>query len=286
MSHSKVICTKALDTQPERARRSRPAPPGTGRQLLTTGGGAAPAAGGLLHTGDSLAIRLFDLSVCLLVLPLALPLGAIIALLIYIDSPGAVLYRSTRIGRDGHPFQMLKFRKMRHAATGGPLTLTDDERFTPIGSFLALTKLDELPQLWNVIRGEMHLVGPRPEVPEFVARYPHEYREILCALPGITGPAAVEYASESHLLAVQRDPMGYYTEQIMPRKLEIDLHYIRNRTLASDVVLLLRTTLVPLTKVLSRSLHSPRARRAEAFLLLSGCALLVFAFALASSSGG
>jgi lipopolysaccharide/colanic/teichoic acid biosynthesis glycosyltransferase len=289
---------KAIDAQPAQARNPRPASPtaggqgprtectaqATGRQILTTGG-PAPAASGLAHAGDSLAIRIFDLGVCLLLLPLALPLAAVIALLIYIDSPGSVLFRSTRIGRDGYPFQMLKFRKMRRAATGGPLTLGDDERFTPIGSFLSLTKLDELPQLWNVIRGEMHLVGPRPEVPEFVARYPREYREILCALPGITGPAAVEYASESHLLAVQQDPMSYYTEQLMPRKLEIDLQYIRSRTLASDIGLLLRTALVPLAKVLRGPLHNPRARRIEAWVLLSGCALLALVFALASSSG-
>jgi lipopolysaccharide/colanic/teichoic acid biosynthesis glycosyltransferase len=275
---------RVTDAQPAQARAPRRASPATGRQLLSTGG-PAPAAGELLHTGDSPAIRAFDLCVCLLVLPLVLPLGAVIALLIYLDSPGSVLYRSTRIGRDGHPFQMLKFRKMRRSAAGGPLTMGDDERFTPIGRFLSLTKLDELPQLWNVVRGEMHLVGPRPEVPEFVARYPREYREILCALPGITGPAAVEYASESHLLAVQRDPMGYYTEQIMPRKLEIDLHYIRTRTLASDIGLLLRTAFVPLAKVLRSSRHSQRARRVEAFLLLGSCAVLAFAFALASASG-
>jgi lipopolysaccharide/colanic/teichoic acid biosynthesis glycosyltransferase len=258
--------------------------PATGRQVLTSGL-PAPAAGRLTTMGDSLAVRIFDLGVCLFLLPLVLPIGAVIALLIYIDSPGSVFYRSTRIGRDGYPFQMLKFRKMRRTACGGPLTLGDDERFTPIGSFLSLTKLDELPQLWNVIRGEMHLVGPRPEVPEFVARYPREYREILCALPGITGPAAVEYASESHLLAIQQDPMGYYAEQIMPRKLEIDLQYIRNRTLASDVSLLLRTALVPLAKVARSSLHNQHTRRIEACLLLGGCALLAFAFALASSSG-
>lgn len=277
------MSVKAIDGDTTAAQSPR-ARTATGRQMLTTGG-PAPTTGGLAPAGDSLAIRIFDLSVCLLVLPLALPIGAIIALLVYIDSPGSVFYRSTRIGRDGYPFQMLKFRKMRRTATGGPLTLCDDERFTPIGSFLSLTKLDELPQLWNVIRGEMHLVGPRPEVPAFVARYPHEYREILCVMPGITGPAAVEYASESHLLALQHDPMRFYAEQIMPRKLEIDLQYIRSRTLASDVSLLLRTAIVPLTKVLGSSLRNPHARRIEACLLLGGCALLVLAFALASSSG-
>jgi lipopolysaccharide/colanic/teichoic acid biosynthesis glycosyltransferase len=275
---------KTIDAEPANGQAPQPMSPATGRQVLTSGL-PAPGAGRLVSVGDSLAVRLFDLGVCLFMLPLILPVGMIIALLIYIDSPGSVFYRSTRIGRDGYTFQMLKFRKMRRAATGGPLTLGDDERFTPIGSFLSLTKLDELPQLWNVIRGQMRLVGPRPEVPEFVARYPREYREILCVLPGITGPAAVEYASESHMLAVQQDPMVYYAEQIMPRKLEIDLRYIRTRTLASDIGLLIRTALVPLRKVLRSSLHNPRARRIEAWVLLGGCTLLALTFALASSSG-
>ena len=114
---------------------------------------------------DRMTVRAFDLGVCLLVAPAALIVGLVTALLIYIDSPGSVFFRSTRVGRDGRTFQMLKFRKMRRAATGGPLTIGEDERFTPIGRVLASTKLDELPQLWNVIRGEMRLVGPRPEVP-------------------------------------------------------------------------------------------------------------------------
>jgi lipopolysaccharide/colanic/teichoic acid biosynthesis glycosyltransferase len=231
---------------------------------------------------DSLALRAFDLSVCLLVAPLALIVGAITALLIYVDSPGSVLYRSTRVGRDGRTFQMLKFRKMRRAAEGSPLTVGEDERFTPIGGFLARTKLDELPQLWNVIRGEMRLVGPRPEVPEFVARYPRAYMEILSVLPGITGPAAVEYASESHLLSLQQDPLRYYEEQIMPRKLEIDLQYIRTRTLGDDLRLLLRTALVPLSKALTRAPASSGMRRMDAGLLLCGCALMVLTLVLAS----
>jgi lipopolysaccharide/colanic/teichoic acid biosynthesis glycosyltransferase len=234
---------------------------------------------------EPLALRAFDLGICLLVAPFAIAIGAIIALLIYVDSPGSVFYRSTRIGRGGRPFEMLKFRKMRHTAAGGPLTVGDDERFTPIGSFLSLTKLDELPQLWNVISGEMHIVGPRPEVPEFVARYPQEYHEILSVLPGITGPAAVEYAHESHLLTLQQDPLSFYEEQIMPRKLEIDLSYIRSRTLSSDVILLLRTALVPLAKVLGNPLYSPRARRLEAYLMVGGCVLLAIAFAMVSSGG-
>lgn len=228
-------------------------------------------------------IRGFDLAVCLVVLPWALVIGAITALLIFVDSPGSVFYPSTRVGRHGRTFQMLKFRKMRRSARGGPLTMSNDERFTPIGSFLAMTKLDELPQLWNVLKGDMRLVGPRPEVPEFVARYCEEYQEILTVLPGITGPAAVEYASESHLLSLQSDPLQFYEESIMPRKIEIDLDYIRRRTLRGDLGILVRTLLVPLSKMTRRPIHDLRARRVEAGALLGLCVLLLISFTLASS---
>jgi lipopolysaccharide/colanic/teichoic acid biosynthesis glycosyltransferase len=235
---------------------------------------------------EVLAVRLFDLAVCLLVLPAALIVGAVTALLIYIDSPGSVFYRSTRVGRGGKPFQMLKFRKMRRSARGGPLTIGEDERFTPIGSFLAMTKLDELPQLWNVMKGEMRLVGPRPEVPEFVARYREEYGELLSVLPGITGPAAVEYASESHLLSLQRDPVRFYEESIMPRKIEIDLEYIRTRSLRGDIRILAQTMLVPLAKVARRMGGDQHLRRMEAGVLLGACTVLVLIFAIASSTNG
>ncbi len=234
------------------------------------------------RVGD-VVIRGFDLAVCLVVLPWALLIGAITALLIYVDSPGSVFYPSTRVGRHGRTFQMLKFRKMRRAARGGPLTMSNDERFTPIGSFLSMTKLDELPQLWNVLKGDMRLVGPRPEVPEFVARYRHEYQELLTVLPGITGPAAVEYASESHLLSLQHDPRQFYENSIMPRKIEIDLDYIRTRTLPGDLRILIQTMLVPLSKMIKRMIHDPRARRVEAGVLLGVCVLLLISFTLASS---
>lgn len=229
------------------------------------------------------ALRAFDLAVCLALLPFVLLVGAVTALLIFIDSPGSVFYRSTRVGRGGRPFRMLKFRKMRRSARGGPLTIGEDERFTPIGGFLAMTKLDELPQLWNVLKGDMRLVGPRPEVPEFVARYRAEYEEILSVLPGITGPAAVEYASESHLLSQQQDPITFYEESIMPRKIEIDRNYIRMRTLRGDIRILAQTILVPLTKVGGRMTGDPQVRRVEAGLLLGACTVLVLIFAIASS---
>jgi lipopolysaccharide/colanic/teichoic acid biosynthesis glycosyltransferase len=229
------------------------------------------------------SIRAFDLAVCLLLLPAALLIGAATAVLIYVDSPGSVFYPSIRVGRDGRTFRMFKFRKMRRTASGGPLTMSDDERFTPIGRFLAMTKLDELPQLWNVIKGDMRLVGPRPEVPEFVSRYREEYVEVLTVLPGITGPAAVEYASESHLLSLQRDPMRFYEDAIMPHKIQLDLDYIRTRTLRGDVRILAQTIIVPVRRLAERLRGARRARRIEAAVLLGACTLLLLTFALASS---
>jgi len=242
-----------------------------------------PATSGT-RASSAAAVRAFDLTVCLLVLPAALLIGAITALLIYVDSPGSVFYPSTRVGKDGRTFKMFKFRKMRRSAKGGPLTIGDDERFTPIGSLLAMTKLDELPQLWNVIRGDMRLVGPRPEVPEFVSRYRDDYEEILTVLPGITGPAAVEYASESHLLSLQQDPRRFYEDAIMPHKIEIDLRYIRTRTLRGDLRILMQTMIVPISKVAGRVRGDRRARRVEAGLLLGVCVLLLLTFALANSA--
>ncbi len=253
----------------------------TGSQPLFTN--SSPSSVG---RPDGLTVRAFDLAVCLLVLPAVLIVGAVTALLIYVDSPGSVFYRSTRVGRGGQPFQMLKFRKMRNSARGGPLTIGDDERFTPIGSFLAMTKLDELPQLWNVLKGDMRLVGPRPEVPEFVTRYREEYGELLSVLPGITGPAAVEYASESHLLGLQQDPVKFYEESIMPRKIEIDLQYIRTRTLLGDIRILAQTFLVPLAKVTRRMSADPQTRRVEAGILVGACTILVLIFTIASSTNG
>jgi lipopolysaccharide/colanic/teichoic acid biosynthesis glycosyltransferase len=230
--------------------------------------------------------RLFDLVVCALVAPFVIPIGLVTAIIIYIDSPGTVFYRSTRVGLGGEPFQMLKFRKMRRSATGGPLTIGEDARFTPIGSFLAMTKLDELPQLWNVLRGQMRLVGPRPEVPEFVRRYDDRYREILTVLPGITGPAAVEYASESHVLSLQHDPLRYYEETIMPRKIAIDIEYIHSRSLAGDARILLHTAFVPATKVVQRLAGGgPRTRRIEASVFAAVCLALIVAFAIANTTG-
>ena len=219
--------------------------------------------------GDTRRGRILDVGLVLLSLPLVLPLGLLTGLAIFLDSPGGVLYRSRRVGKDGVPFDMLKFRKMRHKAVGPPLTMRDDERFTPVGTFLATTKLDELPQLWNVLRGQMRLVGPRPELPDFVEQHAEAYEEILTITPGITGPAAVRYASEGHLLAQQRDPMAFYHEQLMPEKIAIDVGYVRSHSTAGDLRIIARTLLVPGARIGHNVTRGIRRHRAHAAVLVS-----------------
>jgi lipopolysaccharide/colanic/teichoic acid biosynthesis glycosyltransferase len=236
--------------------------------------------------------RVFDIVGTLLILPFALVLGAITALAIFLDSPGPVFYRSTRVGRGGKTFRMLKFRKFHQAAGGQALTTSIDERFTPIGRFLAVTKLDELPQLWNVLRGEMRLVGPRPEVAEFVDCYPDHYREILRVVPGITGPAALAYADESYLLGEHPDPVTFYRSALLPKKIDIDLEYVHNHSVRGDIAVLVRTVAVPVRQS-ARRLRYLAAHRHQAHhshhgmrlipVLVAG-ALVLATFAIASST--
>ncbi len=197
--------------------------------------------------------RIFDVVATLLILPFALLVGSLIALAVLADSPGPVLYRCRRVGYRGELFEMVKFRKMRADAVGSALTAYEDERFTPIGKFLSVTRLDELPQLWNVLKGDMRLVGPRPEIEEFVQHYPHEYEEILSVRPGLTGMAQLEFFDESRVFGEAHSHPGFYTEGILPHKIELDLHYVRNRSLPADIAIFLRTPLLPL-RVAARKL--------------------------------
>src|SRR6476660_9409953 len=132
-------------------------------------------------------LRALDLGIVVLAAPFALLLGAVLAMAVWLDSPGPVLYRSRRIGRGGEPFDMLKFRTMVRDAAGPPLSARGDDRYTPLGRTLAGSRLDELPQLLNVLRGDMRLVGPRPEVEDFVRDFPSEYARILTVPPCLTG---------------------------------------------------------------------------------------------------
>lgn len=197
--------------------------------------------------GMPFARRAFDLLTLTLLAPLlVLPL-LIVTLAVLLDSPGSVLFRARRMGYRGRPFEMLKFRTMRVENAGHPVAGANDSRITPVGGFLRATRLDELPQLWNVLRGEMTLVGPRPELEEFVALHAAEYDEILSVPPGITGPTQLRYAGlEPHLLSLHADPEEFYRSQLLPDKVKLDLEYTRSRSTAGDLGVLARTLALPL----------------------------------------
>ena len=200
-----------------------------------------------------LARRAFDLLALAILVPLlALP-ALIVTLAVLLDSPGSVFFRARRMGYRGRPFQMVKFRTMRVDNAGHAVAGANDSRITPIGGFLRATRLDELPQLWNVLRGEMSLVGPRPELEEFVELHAAEYREILAVPPGITGPTQLRYAGlEPHLLSLHADPERFYREQLLPDKVRLDVEYARSRSFAGDLAVLGRTLALPLLMQLRR----------------------------------
>src|SRR3954452_7836050 len=174
-------------------------------------------------------------------LPVTLPLMLVIGLAVFVDSPGPIFYRSVRIGRGGTPFPMLKFRKMRNEAEGPLLTEVNDGRLTPLGRFLTKSRLDELPQIWNVLKGEMRVVGPRPELPEFVDMYPTEYGEILSVVPGLTGLVQVQFIDESRHLAHRAgcdcgdaECHCAYSKDLLPNKVALDLTYVRHTSVGLD----------------------------------------------------
>jgi len=188
--------------------------------------------------------RLFDLAGAGLALLLLSPLMLLTALWIKLDSPGPVFFRQERIGRHGVPFRIHKFRTMvADAPARGPaLTVGADPRITRAGVWLRRTRLDELPQLIDVLRGAMSLVGPRPEVPRYVQHYPPALRErALAVRPGITDPSSLEFIDEAGLLARAADPEREYIEKILPRKLQSAADYADSATLWTDLRVLWRT---------------------------------------------
>jgi lipopolysaccharide/colanic/teichoic acid biosynthesis glycosyltransferase len=191
------------------------------------------------HEGAHRALDLFWGGAALLV---SLPIQAGIALAVRLDSPGPVLHRALRAGRYGRPFTLYKFRTMvvNAAAYGPGIPARDDPRITRVGRILRRSRLDELPQLWNVLRGDMSLVGPRPEAPKFVALYSPEQRQVLSVRPGITGAAQLVFRNEATLLP-PGDPEAAYVREILPRKLAIDLDYVRHRSPGGDLRILART---------------------------------------------
>jgi lipopolysaccharide/colanic/teichoic acid biosynthesis glycosyltransferase len=185
--------------------------------------------------------RLFDVLVAGFGLVVLSPLLIGIALWIKLDSRGPVFFRQQRVGRFGAPFHIHKFRSMREDAplAGPQITIGADPRITRAGHFLRRTKFDELPQLLDVLAGTMSLVGPRPEVPRYVAMYPAAVRDkVLSVRPGITDPASIEYRDESMLLARAADPERVYIEQVMPAKLRYAAEYVDRMSLLNDVRLI------------------------------------------------
>ena len=189
-----------------------------------------------------MAKRVFDFLGAALALLLLAPLLAAVALWVKLDSPGPVFFRQQRVGRHGVLFSIHKFRTMRDGAAGLPLTVAADARITRAGAFLRRTRLDELPQFIDVLQGTMSLVGPRPEVPRYVAHYPPDLRErALAVRPGITDPASLAFIDEAALLTRAADPEREYIEVILPRKLQLAADYAGRASLRTDVVVLWRT---------------------------------------------
>ena len=191
-----------------------------------------------------MAKRLFDLLLSSLGLLALAPLLLLIALLIKLDSPGPVMFRQERVGRYGQPFRIHKFRTMRHEPAGQGLQITvgADRRITRVGGFLRVSKLDELPQLLDVWLGDMSLLGPRPEVPRYVAHYPADVRDkVLSVRPGITDIASIEYRDESVVLARAADPEHAYIHEVLPHKLALAAQYVDRSSVGLDLWLIWRT---------------------------------------------
>lgn len=190
--------------------------------------------------------RLFDLFFSLTGIIVCLPIGIIVAILIKLDSPGQVFFKQKRMGRHGILFQLIKFRTMFTDVAGENRMFEpgDKTRVTRIGRFLRLTKIDEFPQLINVIRGDMSFVGPRPEVPKYQEFYSGENSLVLTVQPGITDMASVKYRHEEELLVKSKEPEKLYTEVILPDKLRINRDYINNKLgLFNDFVIIFKTIL-------------------------------------------
>ena len=187
--------------------------------------------------------RLFDIVLSLIVLAVFLPFGLLIALVIVGDTKGHVFYRQTRVGRHNKDFQLYKFRTMYEEADHGSLITvgTNDMRITKSGLFLRKYKIDEFPQFLNILKGEMSIVGPRPEVRKYVDMYTPEQMKVLSVRPGLTDYASIRYVDENALLAVSDNPEQTYIHEIMPDKLALNLKYIQEQSFRVDLKIILQT---------------------------------------------
>ena len=190
--------------------------------------------------------RCMDVMISLAVLVVTSPLWVVIALAVWLESGRPILFRQQRVGKDFSSFEILKFRTMRVAATCPSLTVAGDNRISRVGRFLRLTKADEFPQFWNVLRGDMSVVGPRPEVPKYVELFKARYRNILAVRPGITDLASIRYRNEEAILAQSQDPLREYEEHILPIKLDLAEQYLRKQSFLSDLSIIVQTAVATL----------------------------------------
>jgi lipopolysaccharide/colanic/teichoic acid biosynthesis glycosyltransferase len=187
--------------------------------------------------------RAFDIVASFVGIILLLPLFLVITILIKIFMPGPVLFRQFRTGRYGNLFSIFKFRTMKLDHDGSSISIKGQSRITPLGAVLRKYKLDELPELWNVLKGDMSLVGPRPDLPEYADKLAGEERKILELRPGITGPASLKYVNEEELLATVDNPKEYNDKVIWPDKVRLNLEYYKNRSFSGDLQYVFRTIL-------------------------------------------
>jgi Sugar transferases involved in lipopolysaccharide synthesis len=166
------------------------------------------------------------------------PIVTVCALALVIEDGGPVFFRQRRIGRNGRPFDLVKLRSMKRVASGGKITARNDSRITTVGKVLRKYKIDELPQLWNVFRGDMSFIGPRPEVPEYVDLSDERWQKVLLVKPGITDLASLAFRNEEDLLGDHGDVASFYRDWLLPRKLDLSAHYIRTRSFFADVKLI------------------------------------------------
>ena len=185
--------------------------------------------------------RIFDVIASFFGLLILSPFLLVAGLLVKFSSEGPVLFTQERIGRNGIPFTIFKFRTMFVDHGGSSVSVRGEKRITPIGAVLRRFKIDEFPELWNILIGDMSFVGPRPDMPEYIARLQGEQREMLSLRPGLTSPASIKYAREEELLSLVPDPQKHFDEVIWPDKTRMNLEYIKRRTFIGDIVLILRT---------------------------------------------
>ena len=192
--------------------------------------------------------RCVDIALSSLALVLLGPVLAVGVLAVWLESGSPVLFRQERVGLRFRRFQILKVRTMRVQNSGPTVTVAGDARVTRVGRFLRRTKLDEIPQFWNVLRSQMSIVGPRPEVPQYVELFKDRYHRILTVRPGITDPASIRFRNEEEVLSRTVDPLKEYAERILPTKLDLADEYVRHRSFVGDLGILIRTAVVTLRR--------------------------------------